>query len=140
MPLSATTVETKIDDEIRGVLSRFSSIHLAIVFGSVASGHARPDSDLDLAVLGKTPLSANEKIELIAALAQQVGRPIDLVDLYAAPEPLLGQILCHGRRILGTDVMFATLLSTQGSKNRWVFAILRFITTMPSIGWSFTAY
>ena len=109
--LSATTVETKIDDEIRGVLSRFSSIHLAIVFGSVASGHARPDSDLDLAVLGKTPLSANEKIELIAALAQQVGRPIDLVDLYAAPEPLLGQILCHGRRILGTDVMFATLLS-----------------------------
>ena len=109
--LSATTVETKIDDEIRGVLSRFSSIHLAIVFGSVASGHARPDSDLDLAVLGKTPLSANEKIELIAALAQQVGRPIDLVDLYAAPEPLLGQVLCHGRRILGTDVMFATLLS-----------------------------
>lgn len=109
--LSATTVETKIDDEIRGVLSRFSSIHLAIVFGSVASGHARPDSDLDLAVLGKAPLSANEKIELIAALAQQVGRPIDLVDLYAAPEPLLGQVLCHGRRILGTDVTFATLLS-----------------------------
>jgi hypothetical protein len=56
-------------------------------------------------------LSANEKIELIAALAQQVGRPIDLVDLYAAPEPLLGQVLCHGRRILGTDVTFATLLS-----------------------------
>ena len=111
MPLSATPVEAKIDDEIRDALSRFPSIYLAIVFGSVASGLARSDSDLDLAVLAKTPLSADEKIELIAALAQQVGRPIDLIDLYAAPEPLLGQILCHGRRILGTDVAFATVLS-----------------------------
>ncbi len=111
MMLSATTVETKIDDEIRGVLSRFSSIHLAIVFGSVASGHARPDSDLDLAVLGKTPLSANEKIELIAALAQQVGRPIDLVDLYEGPQPLLGQVIRDGRRILGTDSAFAALIT-----------------------------
>lgn len=111
MMLSATTVETKIDDEIRGVLSRFSSIHLAIVFGSVASGHARPDSDLDLAVLGKTPLSANQKIELIAALAQQVGRPIDLVDLYEGPQPLLGQVIRDGRRILGTDSAFAALIT-----------------------------
>jgi len=111
MPLSATPVEAKIDDEIRDVLSRFPSIYLAIVFGSVASGLARSNSDLDLAVLGKTPLSADEKIELIAALAQQFGRPIDLIDLYAPPEPLLGQILCHGRRVLGSDVAFAALLS-----------------------------
>jgi predicted nucleotidyltransferase len=111
MPLSATTVETKIHDEIRGVLSRFSSIHLAIVFGSVAGGHARPDSDLDLAVLGKTPLSANQKIELIAALVQQVGRPIDLVDLYEGPQPLLGQVIRDGRRILGTDSAFAALIT-----------------------------
>ena len=38
------------------------------------------------------------------------GRPIDLVDVHFAPEPLLGQVLKHGRRILGSDTAYAQLL------------------------------
>ena len=99
-----------VDDA--GVTRSVGRIVAGIAVGNtVASGHARPDSDLDLAVLGKTPLSANEKIELIAALAQQVGRPIDLVDLYEGPQPLLGQVIRDGRRILGTDSAFAALIT-----------------------------
>ena len=37
----------------------------------------------------------------IEALAEKFGRPVDLVDLYPAPEPLLGQVLRHGRQQAG---------------------------------------
>lgn len=47
------------------------------------------------------PLGGEEKTALIEALAQATGRPIDLVDLSGAGEPLLGQILCNGRKICG---------------------------------------
>lgn len=99
-----------IDDHLREALSSFPQITLAILFGSVASGKANAQSDLDLAVIAAKPLQAAEKIQIIEALALLTGRPIDLVDVHAAPEPLLGQVLKHGRRILGTDTAYAQLL------------------------------
>jgi uncharacterized protein len=51
-----------------------------------------------------------KKIQIIEALAMATGRPIDLVDVHFAPEPLLGQVLKHGRRILGSDTAYAQLL------------------------------
>jgi len=54
-------------------------------------------------------LSSNEKIQLIEAFAQKIGRPVDLIDLFDPPQPLLGQIIKTGRRILGTDDAFANL-------------------------------
>lgn len=38
-------------------------------------------------------------------------RPVDLVDLFTVGEPLLGQIIAGGRRILGDDERHALLLS-----------------------------
>ncbi len=99
-----------IDDQLREALSSFQQITLAILFGSVASGKANAQSDLDLAVIAAKPLQAVEKIQIIEALALLTGRPIDLVDVHEAPEPLLGQVLKHGRRILGTDTAYAQLL------------------------------
>lgn len=48
------------------------------VFGSVARGAARPDSDLDLAVRG---LNWLVMLRLIAELPAAVGRSVDLVSL-----------------------------------------------------------
>jgi hypothetical protein len=42
--------------------------------------------------------------------AGRAGRPIDLVDIHAIGEPLLGQILKHGKRILGSDTHYANLI------------------------------
>ena len=39
-----------IDAQLRQVLSRFPELVLGLVFGSVAQGRQRPDSDLDIAV------------------------------------------------------------------------------------------
>jgi predicted nucleotidyltransferase len=101
---------SSIDELLRQVFTGFPQIKLAILFGSVASGAASAQSDLDLAVIADKPLEVAEKIQIIEALAMATGRPIDLVDVHSAPEPLLGQVLKHGRRIMGSDQAYAQLL------------------------------
>jgi len=99
------------DALLRAVLTDFPYIELALIFGSVAQGKQRPDSDLDIAVQARHALTAEQKINIISALASQTGRPVDLIDLKVAGEPLLGQILKHGRRLAGSNAAFAQLLS-----------------------------
>lgn len=83
----------------------------AIVFGSVAAGTARPDSDLDIALDTGRPMTVDERIQVIASLAALSGRPVDLVDLRTVGEPLLGQILQRGRRLLGSHAEFGRLIA-----------------------------
>jgi len=94
---------------VRTVLSRHPDVGLAIVFGSAASAPLRPDSDVDVAIQARAPLDSAEKMRLIAELAQATGRAVDLVDLRVAGEPLLGQVLRHGRRVAGDDATYAEL-------------------------------
>ena len=97
------TMEAELNARFMEVLRRHGDLRLVILFGSLASQRATPGSDLDLAVLMQAPLSADDKMALIAELAQAVGRPVDLIDLDATGEPLLGQILKHGVRLHGSD-------------------------------------
>ncbi|MCI0507617.1 MAG: nucleotidyltransferase domain-containing protein [Gammaproteobacteria bacterium] len=97
--------------KIKQVLAGHPDVRLAIVFGSVAAGKERYDSDLDLAVDTCKQMTVNKKMDLIAELALATGRPVDLADLQTAGEPLLGQILRHGKRILGEDTHYAALIS-----------------------------
>lgn len=96
---------------IKQVLVRHPYISLAILFGSLAKGNAGRDSDLDLAISAGRPLEQHEKIQLIAELAEALGRPVDLVDIFSVGEPLLGQIISKGKRIIGDDTTYAMLLS-----------------------------
>lgn len=63
-------------------------VEIAILFGSTAMGAERRESDLDLAVDAGHVLTAEEKFGLISKLAGRIGRPVDLVDLRTAGEPL----------------------------------------------------
>lgn len=100
-----------IDLVLKETLEKFPQVSLAVLFGSAASGRQQPESDLDIAVAAKRPLTANEKIAIIGALAERTGRSIDLVDLNGVAEPLLGQVVRHGRRILGSDTLYGELIS-----------------------------
>ena len=98
---------------IRAILAAIESepgIRLAILFGSLAAGQERTESDLDLAVDAGHRLTPGEKVVLMNNLAERVGRPVDLVDFHAIGEPLLGQILRHGKRLLGGETCYANLL------------------------------
>ena len=95
---------------IRAVLAQHPEIRLAILFGSMATGRANRDSDVDLALAAEQPLKVGEKMTLMAELAEATGRPIDLIDLHAVGAPLLGQIIKRGQRLLGTDERYAELI------------------------------
>jgi uncharacterized protein len=99
------------DDQLRALLAGFPQLELAFLFGSLAQDRYRTGSDIDIAVAAHRALTAAEKIALVEALAERTGRPVDLVDLKVVAEPLLGQILRHGRRLLGSDRAYAQLIS-----------------------------
>ena len=99
-----------LNKRIQHVLAQHGGIRLAILFGSLATGRATPESDLDLAVLMDAPLSAETKMALIGDLSQAMGRPVDLIDLRVTGESILGQILKYGVRLLGNDTDYAELI------------------------------
>ena len=99
-----------IDDRLIQSLSRRPSIRLAILFGSHAGGDARSDSDIDLALLADAPLSGAVILELVEAIGSEFGCPVDVVDLYHAPQPVLGQVF-KGRKLLGDNRTYAELLT-----------------------------
>jgi len=99
------------DDQLRALLAGFPQLELALLFGSLAQDRHRTGSDIDIAVAAQQALTATEKIALVEALAERTGRPVDLVDLKVVSEPLLGQILRHGRRLLGSDRAYGQLIS-----------------------------
>lgn len=99
-----------LNDRVRQTLDQHGGTRLAILFGSLAKGRATPESDLDLAVLMEAPLSAETRMALIGDLAQATGRPVDLIDLSTVGEAVLGQILKHGIRLLGSDGDYAELI------------------------------
>lgn len=88
-----------IEDALKAI---FSSHHpaLLVLFGSFARGDNHFNSDVDVAVKMPVPLSLQTKMEFIEQLASATGRSIDLIDLHTAGEPLLGQILAEGQRII----------------------------------------
>jgi predicted nucleotidyltransferase len=108
--MNAITQDKNLEQVILAAISIQPGIRLVILFGSLAIGKGREGSDLDLAVDAGHRLTGEEKMALINALAEKTGRPIDLVDIHVAGEPLLGQILRNGKRILGSDTHHANLI------------------------------
>jgi predicted nucleotidyltransferase len=104
------TPDENLTRAILAALDTQPGIRLAILFGSLAAGRERADSDLDLAVDARHRLTAGEKLVLISKLAERTGRTVDLVDLHAVGEILLGQILRHGKRLLGGGTCYANLI------------------------------
>ncbi len=102
-----------MDDELMRVgvaLQPFVHLQLVMVFGSVVSGRARPDSDIDIAVQSAKMLDASTLLQMMDAVAVAVGRTVDMVDLRCAGEPLLGEILRSGKRVFGSSAVVGDLM------------------------------
>lgn len=65
-------------------------------FGSQTKGTARPDSDVDLAILTRNPIPAMRRFELAQELAVQLHRDVDLVDLCSASTIMRMQVISTG--------------------------------------------
>lgn len=102
-------------EQLTQIVEKRPEIQVAILFGSLAEGQGRPDSDLDLAIQMAKPISVEQKINLIGELATLFGRPVDLVDLRDIGQPLLGEILAKGTLIQGSaaqkgDLVFRSIM------------------------------
>lgn len=79
-------------------------VSAAWLFGSMATGKAGKNSDVDIAILFEPNLSKYERFDLRLQLADELsrltGREIDLVDMEASPLFLQHQIRKSGRLIL----------------------------------------
>ena len=69
------------------------------LFGSVADGTDRPDSDVDLAIYAGRPLARMRVLDLQGAVADALRRDVDLVDLASAPTILQVQAIGEGRLV-----------------------------------------
>jgi uncharacterized protein len=94
---SYTRAVTEHRDTIRQALLDGPPLQLAILFGSRARGAARPDSDIDVAILPVDPaLSLRDENVLVAQLERATGARVDLVRLDRAAPALRWRIARDG--------------------------------------------
>ena len=100
---------TQLLGAIQRALEPIEEVRAALLFGSQATGGARPDSDIDVAVLldvdsGKPSTQTHWVRRLLAALHRELAADrVDLVILNGAPPALAFQVLKHGRVALERD-------------------------------------
>ncbi|MGC8120190.1 type VII toxin-antitoxin system MntA family adenylyltransferase antitoxin [Marinobacter sp. VGCF2001] len=123
-------------EKLSELLADFPHIRVAALFGSMARGTARPDSDIDVAVQADKELGADERIAITEAIALAFNRPVDLVDLRTAGQPLLHQIVSTGIQVVGTrhqwgDLIYRNIMENEdfvpyqkrileGRRNAWM--------------------
>jgi len=83
---------------LRAALRTEHNVRFALLFGSAATGHETPESDLDLLVDLRDP-SLERLLDLSARLSATLGREVDLVRLEdAEAEPaFLADVVADGR-------------------------------------------
>jgi predicted nucleotidyltransferase len=84
----------RVRDAVLRVLPDAETIYL---FGSHARGNARADSDLDLAVLGTTPLASMQRFESQRELSALLDCDVDLIDLHNANSVLRSEVVNGGK-------------------------------------------
>jgi len=78
---------------------RLPTLQAVYCFGSYATGHAGPQSDLDLAVLMPKAVDPVQLWALAGDVADLAGVPVDLVDLRPASTVMQFQVITHGQRL-----------------------------------------
>jgi len=78
---------------LRAALRGRKEVRVAILFGSQARGRARPDSDVDVAVL---VAPGADLLQLAADLGAALGKAVDVVDLDQAFVPVVAEVIDHG--------------------------------------------
>jgi predicted nucleotidyltransferase len=79
--------------EVASLVERWPGVTLVVVFGSVPAGRARPDSDVDIGVLGG---GFWDQLGLGSELGRRLGREPHVVDLATASDWLRFEVARGG--------------------------------------------
>ena len=96
-----------VHDLVREVRARVPSLQAAYLFGSVVSGDARPDSDIDLALLlppaESVAIGSLAMSDLRFDLESIAGRPVDLINLRRVSTVFQHRIVATGQPVAVAD-------------------------------------
>jgi predicted nucleotidyltransferase len=98
-----TDPQARLNHACRSLRTALDDLVAVYVFGSVATGHERRDSDLDLAVLTRGPVPARSLYDLARQLEVDLDVDVDLVDLAGASTVLQKEVIEKGRVIFRGD-------------------------------------
>jgi predicted nucleotidyltransferase len=97
------------------VLRSGPPLRLAALFGSEARGQARPDSDVDVAILPATAaLSLDAELSLQARLSSAIGREVDLVRLDHCIPGLRFRVAKEGLLLIGEPLAWKRFRAQAG--------------------------
>jgi predicted nucleotidyltransferase len=98
--IAVVTVRNPLElGKLCAALAAVPAVELALLFGSVARGQARGDSDVDVAVLGlEVDLG-----EVAARISEATGREAHVVRLEHATIPLLEELIAEGIVLVGRE-------------------------------------
>jgi predicted nucleotidyltransferase len=104
---------------LRAALRTEPNVRLAVLFGSVAKGDDREDSDIDVLVVLDDP-HIGRLVALKDRLSRRLGRDVQLVRLADAENSpaLMADIIEQGRVLVDRKGLWATLWETRGKWQR----------------------
>ncbi len=111
----------RLVEALRVELAKHCSVKAAWLFGSRATGDARPDSDVDIGVLLEAaPRTLSEIPDaLAAALEAVVDCPVDVVVLNGAPVDLVRRVLVEGMLLVEHDPSARVAFEVQKQNEYW---------------------
>ncbi|MFJ5453747.1 MULTISPECIES: type VII toxin-antitoxin system MntA family adenylyltransferase antitoxin [Pectobacterium] len=91
------------DEIVLTLKKQMPDIKMIYLFGSQATGNARADSDVDIAIMATRALDPVERWELSHQLAKTVGHDVDLIDLLQASTVLKMEIVRNGKLLYDAE-------------------------------------
>jgi uncharacterized protein len=87
-------------------------VRIAILFGSFGTNYEKPESDVDIAIGGSTPLTTDQKLNILSLVETSTRRTVDLIDLQTATGTVFKEALSKGRILINhdTDLMGRLLI------------------------------
>lgn len=99
-PLQLSGADRVIVSLVRAAVADVVAIYR---FGSTVEGTTHRESDVDIALLARQPLEPRRRFDLQEALASELGRDVDLVDLHAVSTVMAVQVVGHGTLLYEGD-------------------------------------
>jgi uncharacterized protein len=99
-------VEPSLEQRIVDVFARREGVVAVYLFGSMVRGTAKPDSDVDVAVLFTSPPPQRldgPRLVIEGELERTLGRTVDLIVLNDVPVDLRIRVLRDGRLLIDRD-------------------------------------
>ncbi|MCA1950482.1 MAG: nucleotidyltransferase domain-containing protein [Treponema sp.] len=103
--MAAEPVQTKTETitALQNLFSSRQDLHLLVLHGSAAADRIRDDSDIDVALALDSPLTGEQKLDLMFAISQACGREADVADLRTMGGLFLHQVLSKGSLVINRD-------------------------------------